>query len=45
MAFEFSACADVIGYISSIVTIEEAGRAWIKEMKGLFSEKEFDFQE
>lgn len=44
MANILSICADVIGYLSSIVTIEEACRTWIKEMKEKAAEGVFDFQ-
>ena len=35
---------DIIGCLSSIITIEEAGRTWIKEMKEKKAEGGFDFQ-
>lgn len=45
MAFEFSVFGNVIGFISSIVTVEETGRTWIKEMKEYFDERDFVFDE
>lgn len=35
---------DIIGFLSSIITIEEAGRTWIKEMKEKRAEGGVDFQ-
>lgn len=45
MPFELSTCVEIIGFLSSTVTVEEAARTWIKEIREKFSDKPFDFDE